>query len=110
MTIEKTYLHTGIPVPAKMEGMTYMPGLKVWICNNADYGIEYLYWEPNTPCAWRMVAETHVAYQVADVQAAVDEAVKEGADVLLPKYSLGGTCAIAYVGYKNGPQVEFFQK
>ena len=26
------------------------------------------------------------------------------------KYSLGGTCAIAYVGYKNGPQVEFFQK
>ena len=22
MTIEKTYMHTGIPVPAKMEGMT----------------------------------------------------------------------------------------
>ena len=56
-----------------------------------------------------MVAEPHVAYKVADVQAAVDEAVKEGAEILLPKYSLGGTCAIAYVGYKNGPQVEFFQ-
>ena len=110
MTIEKTYMHPGIPVPAKMEGMTYMPGLKVWICNNEDYSIEYLYWEPNTPCAWRMATETHVAYQVADVEAAVAEAVKEGADVLLPKYSLGGTCAIAYVGYKNGPQVEFFQK
>ena len=54
MTIEKTYMHTGIPVPAKMEGMTYMPGLKVWICNNEDYSIEYLYWEPNTPCAWRI--------------------------------------------------------
>jgi hypothetical protein len=35
--------------------------------------------------------------------------VAAGAAVLLPKYSLGGTCAIAYVGYKNGPQVEFFQ-
>ncbi len=49
------------------------------------------------------------ADKVADVQAAVDEAVAAGAAVLLPKYSLGGTCAIAYVGYKNGPQVEFFQ-
>ena len=43
MTIAKTYMHTGIPVPAKMEGMTYMAGLKVWLCNNADYSIEYLY-------------------------------------------------------------------
>ena len=109
MQIQKTYMHTGIPVPAKMDGMNYMAGLKVWIGYNKDYDIEYLYWEPNTSCAWRMVAETHVAYKVADVQAAVDEAVKEGAAVLLPKYSLGGTCAIAYVGYENGPQVEFFQ-
>ena len=110
MNIKKTYLHTGIPVPTKMEGMTYMAGLKVWLCNNTDYSIEYLYWEKNTPCAWRMVAETHVAYKVDDVQAAVDAAVAEGAKVLLPKYSLGGTCAIAYVGYENGPQVEFFQE
>ena len=110
MNIKKTYLHTGIPVPAKLEGMTYMPGLGVWVSNNADYSIEYLYWEKNTPCAWRMVAETHVAYKVDDVQAAVDAAVAEGAKVLLPKYSLGGTCAIAYVGYENGPQVEFFQE
>ena len=107
--MEKTYMHTGIPVAEKMEGMNYMPGLKVWICNNDEYKIEYLYWEKDTPCAWRMVAEPHVAYNVADVQAAVDEAVAAGAAVLLPKYSLGGTCAIAYVGFKDGPQVEFFQ-
>ena len=37
MTIEKTYMHTGIPVPAKMEGMTYMPGLKVWICKKDGF-------------------------------------------------------------------------
>ena len=107
--MEKTYMHTGIPVAAKMDGMTYMEGLKVWICNNEEYKIEYLYWERDTPCAWRMVAETHVAYKVADVDAAVKEAVAAGADVLLQKYSLGGTCAIAYVGFKDGPQVEFFQ-
>ena len=107
--MQKTYMHTGIPVDHKMDGMNYMPGLKVWICNNEEYKIEYLYWEKDTPAAFRMVAETHVAYNVADVQAAVDEAVKAGAAVLLPKYSLGGTCAIAYVGYPDGPQVEFFQ-
>ena len=107
--MEKTYMHTGIPVAEKMDGMNFMEALRVWICNNEEYGIEYLYWEKDTPAAYRMVKETHVAYKVADVQAAVDEAVKAGAAVLLPKYSLGGTCAIAYVGYKNGPQVEFFQ-
>ena len=107
--MEKTYMHTGLPVDHKMPGMNYMAGLKVWIANNEEYKIEYLYWEKDTPCAYRMVAEPHVAYNVADVQAAVDEAVKAGAAVLLPKYSLGGTCAIAYVGYPDGPQVEFFQ-
>ena len=107
--MEKTYMHTGIPVKEKLDGMVYMSGLKVWISNNEEYKIEYLYWEKDTLCAWRMVAETHVAYKVADVQAAVDEAVAAGAAVLLPKDSLGGTCAIAYVGFKDGPQVEFYQ-
>ena len=49
--MEKTYMHTGIPVAEKMDGMAYMEGLKVWICNNEEYKIEYLYWEKDTPCA-----------------------------------------------------------
>lgn len=104
--MEKTYMHTGIPVAAKMEGMCYMPALKVWIGNNADYSIEYLYWEKDTPAAYQMVTETHVAYKVADV----DEAVKaSGGAVLLPKLVLGGTTAIAFVSIPNGPVVEFYQ-
>ena len=52
--MEKTYMHTGIPVAEKMEGMNYMPGLKVWISNNDEYKIEYLYWEKDTPpTRWR---------------------------------------------------------
>ena len=47
--MEKTYMHTGIPVKAKLDGMNYMAGLKVWISYNKPYDIEYLYWEPNTP-------------------------------------------------------------
>ena len=78
--MEKTYMHTGIPVAEKMDGMTYMEGLKVWICNNDEYKIEYLYWERNTPAAWRMIAETHVAYKVADVDAAVKEAIAASPD------------------------------
>ena len=104
--MEKSYMHTGIPVAAKMDGMAYMEGLKVWICNNDEYKIEYLYWERDTPCAWRMVAETHVAYKVADVEAAVKES---GGKVLLPKMSLGGNVAIAFVSIDNGPVVEFYQ-
>lgn len=104
--MEKTYLHTGIPVAEKMPGMNYMEALRVWICNNEDYSIEYLYWEKDTPCAYRMVTETHVAYKVADVDAAVKES---GGKVLLPKLSLGGNAAIAFVSIDNGPVVEFYQ-
>jgi hypothetical protein len=104
--MEKTYLHTGLPVPAKMDGMVYMEGLKVWIANNADYGIEYLYWEKDTPAPYRMVVEPHVAYKVADVDAAVKES---GGAILLPKTVLGGTTAIAFVSIPNGPVVEFYQ-
>ena len=107
--MQKTYMHTGIPVPAKMEGMTYMAALKVWIGYNSAFDIEYLYFEKDTPAAWRMVAETHVAYKVADVQAAVDETVAAGASVILPKLMLGATTAIAFVSVKDGPVVEFYQ-
>ena len=104
--MQKTYMHTGIPVAAKMDGMNYMEALKVWIGYNKDYDIEYLYWEKDTPAAFRMVAETHVAYKVADVDAAVKEC---GGAVLLPKLMLGATTAIAFVSIKDGPVVEFYQ-
>ncbi len=103
--MEKTYLHTGIPVAEKMEGMNYMEPLRVWICNNEEYGIEYLYWEKDTPCAHRMVAETHVAYKVDDVAAAVKES---GGKVLLAPMDLGGP-QLAFVSIDNGPVVEFFK-
>ncbi len=107
--MEKTYMHTGIPVPEKMEGMTYMESLKVWICYNTEYQIEYLYWEKGTPMAYRAVTETHVAYKVADVKAATDEAVKTGADVLLQPMAIGGTASISFVSFNDGPVVEFYQ-
>lgn len=103
--MEKTYLHTGIPVAAKMEGMFFMESLRVWICNNEEYGVEYLYWEKDTPCAYRMVTESHVAYKVADVEAAVKES---GGKVLLAPMDIGGP-KIAFVSIDNGPVVEFFQ-
>ena len=106
MAIEKTYLHTGIPVPAKMPEMGYMEALKVWIANNAEYGIEYLYWEKDTPAAHRMVVETHVAFKVKDVAEAVKES---GGAVLLAPMSIGPTAKIAFVSVKDGPVVEFYQ-
>ena len=104
--MDKTYLHTGIPVASKMPGMNYMESLKVWIANNTEYGIEYLFWEKDTPAAYRMVVESHVAYKVNDVAAAVKES---GGAVLLAPMSIGPTAKIAFVGIKDGPVVEFYQ-
>ena len=86
--MEKTYMHTGIPVAEKLDGMVYMSGLKVWISNNEEYKIEYLYWEKDTPCAWRMVAETHVAYKVADVQACCCRSIRSAARARSPTWAI----------------------
>lgn len=104
--MKKTYMHTGIPVAAKMPGMNYMKSLRVWIGYNKDFDIEYLYWEKETPMAYRGVAETHVAYKVDSVAKAC---ALKGQSVILPPFDIGNGHKIAYVSVKNGPVVEYFE-
>ena len=54
------YMHIGIPVLNKKEGMTYNEDMKFWVSRVDDYDfkIEYLKFEEGTP---------HVAYKVDDL-------------------------------------------
>ncbi len=73
--------HVGIPVFEKQEDMIFIESIKVWVTDSANskYKIEYLYFEPDSPMPAAIQDETHLAYEVEDLEAAV-----EGKNVLVP--------------------------
>lgn len=96
------YLHTGIPSPTKLEGMTYAEPMKLWLKAEPTYGIEHLYFEPDSPMPGMIQTRGHVAFQVEDIDAAL-----EGKSIVFPKYDLGAAF-IAFVWDKDC-LVEFYQ-
>ena len=98
------YLHTGMIVGEKLPDMIYMEPLKVWVTDASKdkYAIEFLYFEVDSPMAAAIQEQPHVAYEVEDIDAAL-----EGKSILWPKMDVGGAY-IAFV-YDNDTVVEFYQ-
>lgn len=98
------YLHTGMIVGEKLPDMIYMEPLKVWVTDASKdkYSIEFLYFEVDSPMAAAIQEQPHVAYEVEDIDAAL-----EGKSILWPKMDVGGAY-IAFV-YDNDTVVEFYQ-
>ena len=59
------YMHIGIPVLNKKEGMTYNEDMKFWVSRVDDYDfkIEYLKFEEGTPFPEILSKQPHVAYK-----------------------------------------------
>ncbi|NLY19789.1 MAG: hypothetical protein GXZ08_00680 [Tissierellia bacterium] len=70
------YLHVGIPITNKKEGMTYNEGMKIWMSNpdDYDYKIEYLKFEEGTPFPEIMHKNPHVAYKVDNADPYLEDA------------------------------------
>lgn len=60
------YMHIGIPVLNRKEGMVYNEAMKFWVSNVDDYDfkIEYLKFEGGTPFPEILSKQPHVAYRV----------------------------------------------
>lgn len=58
-----SYAHTGIPVDHRIEGMHFVEPLKLWISDVSDSpdGIEYLYFEEDSPAPEVMKTHRHIA-------------------------------------------------
>ena len=99
-----TYHHTGIPVFEKLDDMIFIEPLKVWIteADKHPYKIEFLYFEPDSPMAAAVQTETHVSYQVDDIEAAL-----VGKSVLWPVTTFPNM-KIAFV-YDGDIPVEYMQ-
>lgn len=98
------YMHTGVPLPEKIEGMMFVEPLKVWVTDAAThpYAVEFLYFEPESKMAASIQNDVHVAYKVDDIQAAI-----AGKAVLWDPTDLGDLI-IAFV-YDNDMVVELAQ-
>lgn len=70
------YMHIGIPVLNKKEGMTYNEDMKFWVSqvDNYDFKIEYLKFEEGTPFPEILSKQSHVAYKVDQLESYIDQA------------------------------------
>ena len=70
------YMHIGIPITNKKQGMVYNEGAKFRVSNVDDYEykIEYLKFEEGTPFPEVLHRNPHVAYKVDDLEKYVAEA------------------------------------
>ncbi len=93
MTAE--YMHIGIPVTNKKEGMTYNEGMKLWMSNPDDYvyKIEYLKFEEGTPFPEIMHKNPHIAFKVDNLEEHIEKADK----VIFGPADAGPTARLAFV-------------
>ena len=91
------YMHTGMIVGEKLPNMNFVEPLKVWVTDASQdkYAIEFLYFEVDSPMAAAIQEQPHVAYEVEDIDAALD-----GKAILWPKTDLGAAY-LAFVYYND---------
>lgn len=97
--------HVGIPVFDKQEDMVFVDGLKVWVtdCSASQYKVEYLFFEPDSPMPAAIQDDTHVAFVVNDLEAAMD-----GKSVLVPICEPMPGLRMAFI-YDEGLAIELMQ-
>jgi hypothetical protein len=103
--IELIFDHVGIPTDEKQPDEDWVESTRVWVTNprNHKYHIEYLRFEPDTPCVQAVVTLPHVAYRV---NAEDLPKLLEGAEILIPTFEADPNVTVAYV-LKNGMPVEY---
>ncbi|MBC7813971.1 MAG: hypothetical protein H7175_22645 [Burkholderiales bacterium] len=103
--IELIFDHVGVPTDEKQPSEDWVEATRVWVTNPRDhkYHIEYLRFEPDTPCRWEVVNLPHVAYRV---KAEDFPKLIEGVEILIEPFDVDDNLSIAYVK-KDGMPVEY---
>ncbi len=91
-----TFKHFGVPTGAKMDGMAYLEGGKVWYTDPeaSAYNIEFLYFESDSPMPDALKTQCHAAFLVDDLAAAV---AVEGQTVVIEPFEVFPGLRIAFV-------------
>lgn len=97
--------HVGIPTNEPKEGEMYRAESKLFITDidSHPYRVEWLRFEPGCPMPELIQTVAHVAYEVEDLQKAI-----EGKEVLVQPKILPSGVRIAFI-VEGGAPVEFMQ-
>ena len=103
--IEMIFDHVGIPTDEKQPKEDWVQATRVWVTNPREhkYRVEYLRFEPDTPCVWEVVNLPHVAYRVKLKDFAK---LIEGRRMLIEPFDVDENLMIAYVE-RDGMPVEY---
>ena len=99
------YHHLGIPTDEPRAGEKYLEQLKIHVTDHESnpYGIQWMRFEPDCPLPDLVKKVPHVAFQVADLEKAI-----EGKDVLIAPNSPSPGVMVAFI-VEDGAPVEFLQ-
>lgn len=101
-----TFHHVGIPTAQKRPGETYLAGAKLFItdADASPYHIEWVRFEADSPMPEAMKTNTHVAFFVDDLKAAM-----AGKAVLVEPFDPMPGLTVAFV-IDDGAVLELMQK
>ncbi len=97
--------HVGIPTTESKDGETYSAESKLFITDidSHPYRVEWLRFEPGCPMPELIQTVAHVAFEVDDLQEAI-----EGKEVLVQPRTLPNGVRIAFIA-EGGAPIEFMQ-
>ncbi len=99
------YHHLGIPTTEPREGEEHLPHLKIFASgfDSSEYGVEWIRFEPDCPLPELVKTVPHVAFEVEDLQQAI-----QGKQVLIAPNSPSPGVTVAFI-VDNGAPIEFLQ-
>jgi len=101
----RKYHHIGIPTDIPRENETYLEKYKMYVSGyeKSPYGVEWMRFEADSPLPELVKTVPHVAFEVDDLEAAVQDK-----DVLIPPNSPSKDVTVAFI-VDNGAPIEFIQ-
>jgi hypothetical protein len=98
--------HIGCTSAVKKDNSFWVENTRVWVTNPKDHPfmVEWLYYEPDSPCPDALKNNPHVAYRIKNL----DEAAK-GLKLLLGPMIVDEFVRVGFYQYKDGSVVELME-
>ncbi len=102
----KNFMHVGVPITTKKEGMNYVDGLNIWLSStDNEYTFEYLKFEEGTPFPEIMHKNPHIAYNVD----CLEDHIATADSVIFGPAPFGDSARYAFI-IKDDVIIELFQE
>jgi len=99
------YHHVGIPTDVPRQDEVYIAQFKMYVSgfSSSPYGIEWMRFEPDCPLPDLIQTVPHVAFEVDDLEAALQKAALQGKEVIFPPGSPSEGVRAAMIVHNGAP-------